>query len=164
MHRRQMIHGIVLLCIVPSSMALSQFPKIPLSHCALSPWLVLPFPVSQCPIVHCPMVHCPIVPWPLCLFAPLPIVRLSTVQVPHCQVCSHCSLSHCPLSCCPTVRCPSVHRPAVRVSLAATIPWLHWPAAPGIAGSSPPGPFWFFSHSTRGMSGASVKHAELDAR
>jgi hypothetical protein len=86
-----MIHGIVLLCIVTSSMAPSPCrPTFPLSQSHIR--------FSNAPLLHS---HCPTVQSPVC---PL-----------HQRPCSHCPLFHCPIV--PLSHCPLSHCPLLRCSL-----------------------------------------------
>jgi hypothetical protein len=85
-----MIHGSVLLCIVPSTMALSpQCPTVPLSQYAILHCPTVPFSLSHGPIVRVSIV-------------PASKVPLSIVSQPEL---SHCPFSHCPASQCPLPRC-----------------------------------------------------------
>jgi hypothetical protein len=135
MHRRQMISGIVLLCIVPSSVALSPHcSTVPLSQRPVCdspvlqffiltvarshrplyqrpwshcPWLRRPgVQLSHCPIVQCRTVYCPIVPSSHCR-----IVELSIVPVP---MSFHCP--NVPLCFCASVHCAFVHCPVALLS------------------------------------------------
>jgi hypothetical protein len=125
-----MIHGIVLLCIIRSSMAfsahcttvpLSQYAICPVPHCSI---LNVPRSNPSCvhcttfhgPIDHCstaPLSHCPIVA--LSTIVPLSVAALSIVPVSQCPI---VSLPHCPVLSCPGTRgrsivplclCASVH-------------------------------------------------------
>jgi hypothetical protein len=89
-HRGLMIHGIVLVCIVPSTVALSPHcPTVPLSQYALLQCPTVPFSLSHGPIVRVSIV-------------PASMVPLSIVSQPYCPI-AH--FSHCPASQCPLPHC-----------------------------------------------------------
>ena len=119
MHRGQMIHGIVLLCIVPSSMALSP-------HCPTGT-------LSQRPVCDSPLPHCS------SSLSHDPIVRVLAYQ----HLWSHCQLlhgptvplSHCPMVHCRIVYCPSVPVPHRLIAAMSSYPlsrypWSHGPNVP----------------------------------
>ena len=69
-----MIHGSVLLCIVPSTMAFSPHcPTVPLSQHAILQWPTVPFSLSHGPIVRVSSV-------------PVSKVPLSIVSQPYCPI------------------------------------------------------------------------------
>jgi hypothetical protein len=147
MHRGQMIPGIDVLCIVPSSMVLAlHCPNFPMQQYWILQWPTVPcslshgpivrestVPASMAPVSIVPQPHCPIVALSI---VPLSIAAWSIVQMSHCPIVSlpHCPVVHCPgtrersivpvsqcafvpASIIPLLVCPTVHCPSVPLSM-----------------------------------------------